>query len=143
MSLGLLEQAHGGGVMYFDEVADMPLGTQSKILRVLVEQQLPAGWRHRTQVRVDHARYFFYQQATCGPRLMQETSGEELYHRLNVVPIRGAQPWKIDARISPGWPEYFIEMLQQARKAWPLREIGRRGDCAAANDDRGRAMCAN
>ncbi len=35
---GLLEQA-SGGVIYFDEVADMPLGTQSKILRVLVEQQ--------------------------------------------------------------------------------------------------------
>ncbi|KKL74568.1 hypothetical protein LCGC14_2063600, partial [marine sediment metagenome] len=35
---GLLEQAHGG-VIYFDEVADMPLGTQSKILRVLVDQQ--------------------------------------------------------------------------------------------------------
>ncbi|MFY8146840.1 MAG: sigma-54-dependent transcriptional regulator, partial [Rhodobacter sp.] len=35
---GLLEQAHGG-VVYFDEVAEMPLGTQSKILRVLVEQQ--------------------------------------------------------------------------------------------------------
>ena len=35
---GLLEQAHGG-VVYFDEVADMPLGTQSKILRVLTEQQ--------------------------------------------------------------------------------------------------------
>ncbi|TMV80317.1 sigma-54-dependent Fis family transcriptional regulator, partial [Thioclava sp. BHET1] len=34
---GLLEQAHGG-VIYFDEVGDMPLGTQSKILRVLVEQ---------------------------------------------------------------------------------------------------------
>jgi two-component system nitrogen regulation response regulator NtrX len=28
-----------GGVIYFDEVADMPLGTQSKILRVLVDQQ--------------------------------------------------------------------------------------------------------
>ena len=35
---GLLEQAHGG-VIYFDEVADMPLVTQSKILRVLVDQQ--------------------------------------------------------------------------------------------------------
>ncbi|HBR42274.1 MAG TPA: sigma-54-dependent Fis family transcriptional regulator, partial [Sulfitobacter pontiacus] len=28
---GLLEQAHGG-VIFFDEVADLPLGTQSKIL---------------------------------------------------------------------------------------------------------------
>ena len=35
---GLLEQAHGG-VIFFDEVADLPLGTQSKILRVLVDQQ--------------------------------------------------------------------------------------------------------
>jgi two-component system, NtrC family, nitrogen regulation response regulator NtrX len=39
---GLLEQAHGG-VVYFDEVADMPPGTQSKILRVLVEQQFTAS----------------------------------------------------------------------------------------------------
>src|SRR6056297_160817 len=34
---GLLEEANGG-VIYFDEVADMPPGTQSKILRVLVDQ---------------------------------------------------------------------------------------------------------
>ena len=34
----ILEEANGG-VIYFDEVADMPLGTQGKILRVLVEQQ--------------------------------------------------------------------------------------------------------
>ncbi len=35
---GLLEEANGG-VIYFDEVADMPIGTQSKILRVLVDQR--------------------------------------------------------------------------------------------------------
>ncbi|MFT6696833.1 MAG: two-component system nitrogen regulation response regulator NtrX, partial [Paracoccaceae bacterium] len=35
---GLLEQAHGG-ILFFDEIADMPIGTQSKILRVLVDQQ--------------------------------------------------------------------------------------------------------
>ena len=34
---GLFEKAHGG-TLFFDEVADMPLGTQSKILRVLVDQ---------------------------------------------------------------------------------------------------------
>lgn len=39
---GLLEQAHGGSI-YFDEVADMPLGTQPKILRVLTEQHRPRG----------------------------------------------------------------------------------------------------
>ena len=34
---GLFERAHTG-ILFFDEVADMPLGTQSKILRVLVDQ---------------------------------------------------------------------------------------------------------
>ena len=35
---GLLEEANGG-VIYFDAVADMPLGTQGKLLRVLVDQK--------------------------------------------------------------------------------------------------------
>ena len=35
--VGALEQAHGG-TLYLDEVADMPLETQAKILRVLVDQ---------------------------------------------------------------------------------------------------------
>ena len=34
---GLFERAHGG-TLFMDEVADMPLGTQSKILRVLIDQ---------------------------------------------------------------------------------------------------------
>ncbi|NBO21351.1 MAG: sigma-54-dependent Fis family transcriptional regulator, partial [Rhodobacteraceae bacterium] len=48
---GLLEQAHDG-ILYLDEVADMPPGTQSKILRVLTEQQFvrPGG---QEKVRVD------------------------------------------------------------------------------------------
>ena len=35
--VGALEEAHGG-TLYLDEVADMPLGTQPKILRVLTDQ---------------------------------------------------------------------------------------------------------
>src|SRR3546814_3602437 len=34
---GLLEQGHGG-TLYLDEIADMPLTTQGKILRVLTDQ---------------------------------------------------------------------------------------------------------
>ncbi len=36
--VGALEEAHGG-TLYIDEVADMPLETQGKVLRVLVEQK--------------------------------------------------------------------------------------------------------
>ncbi len=35
--VGALEEAHGGS-LYLDEIADMPKETQSKILRVLVDQ---------------------------------------------------------------------------------------------------------
>ena len=37
ISPGLFERAHGG-TLFFDEVAELPIGTQAKILRVLVDQ---------------------------------------------------------------------------------------------------------
>ncbi|MFO1202863.1 MAG: sigma-54 dependent transcriptional regulator [Tabrizicola sp.] len=81
---GLLEQAHGG-IVYFDEVADMPLGTQSKILRVLTEQQFTrAGGTDK--VRVD-LRVI---SSTCRDLRNEIGLGrfrQELYDRLNVVPI--------------------------------------------------------
>ncbi|MDB9857029.1 sigma-54 dependent transcriptional regulator [Amylibacter sp.] len=81
---GLLEQAHGG-IVFFDEVADMPIGTQSKILRVLVEQsftRLGGSDKVRVDIRV--------LSATNRDLLQEIAAGnfrEELYHRLNVVPI--------------------------------------------------------
>ena len=81
---GLLEQAHGG-IVYFDEVADMPLGTQGKILRVLTEQQFTrAGGSDK--VRVD-LRVI---SSTCRDLRAEIGLGrfrQELYDRLNVVPI--------------------------------------------------------
>ncbi len=82
---GLLEQAHGG-VLYFDEVADMPPGTQSKILRVLVEQafQRVGGTdKVRVDMRVISSTNRNLQDEIEGGRFRQE-----LYHRLNVVPIQ-------------------------------------------------------
>ncbi|GHA41460.1 sigma-54-dependent Fis family transcriptional regulator [Amylibacter ulvae] len=81
---GLLEQAHGG-ILYFDEIADMPLGTQSKILHVLLEQQFTrVGGKDK--VRVD----IRVLSSTNRDLLAEIDAGnfrEELYHRLNVVPI--------------------------------------------------------
>jgi two-component system nitrogen regulation response regulator NtrX len=82
---GLLEQAHGG-VLYFDEVADMPPGTQSKILRVLVEQafQRVGGTdKVRVDMRVISSTNRDLQVEIDAGRFRQE-----LYHRLNVVPIQ-------------------------------------------------------
>ena len=81
---GLLEQAHGG-VVYFDEVADMPVGTQSKILRVLTEQQFTrAGGTDK--VRVD-LRVVSSTTRDLRAEIAAGRFRQELYDRLNVVPI--------------------------------------------------------
>jgi two-component system, NtrC family, nitrogen regulation response regulator NtrX len=81
---GLLEMGHGG-VVYFDEVADMPIGTQSKILRVLVEQQFIRSGGSDT-VRVD-LRVISSTTKNLKALIAEGKFREELYHRLNVVPI--------------------------------------------------------
>ncbi len=81
---GLLEQAHGG-VLFFDEIADMPLGTQSKILRVLVDQQFTRVGGN-DMVRVD-ARVISATNKNLTAEIAAGRFREELYHRLNVVPI--------------------------------------------------------
>ncbi|MEH6835272.1 MULTISPECIES: sigma-54-dependent transcriptional regulator [Falsihalocynthiibacter] len=81
---GLLEEAHGG-VIYFDEVADMPMGTQSKILRVLVDQQFQrvgGGEKVRVDIRVISSTNRNLQAEIEAGNFRQE-----LFHRLNVVPI--------------------------------------------------------
>ncbi|WP_112875220.1 sigma-54-dependent transcriptional regulator [Paracoccus endophyticus] len=81
---GLLEQAHGG-VIYFDEVADMPLGTQPKILRVLTEQQFTrAGGSDR--VRVD-LRVISSTNRDLATEIAAGRFRQELFDRLNVVPV--------------------------------------------------------
>ncbi|MEM9852745.1 MAG: sigma-54 dependent transcriptional regulator, partial [Pseudomonadota bacterium] len=81
---GLMEQAHGG-FLFLDEVADMPVGTQSKLLRVLVEQQfLRVGGADK--VRVD-VRVLSSTNRDLVAEIAAGRFREELYHRLNVVPI--------------------------------------------------------
>ncbi|MFT4961440.1 MAG: two-component system nitrogen regulation response regulator NtrX [Paracoccaceae bacterium] len=81
---GLLEEAHGG-VIYFDEIADMPVETQSKILRALVDQQFQrVGGSDR--VRVD-LRVISSTNKDLEVEIAEKRFREELYHRLNVVPI--------------------------------------------------------
>ena len=81
---GLLSQADGG-VIYFDEIADMPLDTQSKILRVLVDQKFQRV-NGKSEVRVD-LRVISSTSQDLREAIKQRSFREELYHRLNVVPI--------------------------------------------------------
>ena len=115
---GLLEQAHGG-VVYFDEVADMPLGTQSKILRVLTEQQFTrVGGADK--VRVD-LRVVSSTSRELRTEIAQGRFRQELYDRLNVVPI---QVPSLEERREdiPELTAHFIEMFHRSQ-GLPLRSL--------------------
>ncbi len=83
--VGALEEAHGG-ILYLDEVADMPRGTQSKILRVLVDQQFErVGGTKRVKVDV---RILSSTARNLEELIAAGEFREDLYHRLAVVPVR-------------------------------------------------------
>jgi DNA-binding NtrC family response regulator len=81
---GLLAQADGG-VCFFDEVQDLDLTLQGKILRVLQEGEiLPLGARR--VVRLD-VRLIAAPNANLVDLVRQRRFREDLFYRLNVVPI--------------------------------------------------------
>ncbi len=115
---GLLEEAHGG-IIYFDEVADMPVGSQSKILRVLVDQQFQRVGGN-DKVRVD-LRVISSTNRDLEAAIAAGTFRQELYHRLNVVPI--AVPSLEERREDiPELAEHFISEMNSAQ-GLPLREL--------------------
>jgi len=116
---GLLEQAHGG-VIFFDEVADMPLGTQSKILRVLVDQSFTRVGG-ASKVRVD-LRVVSSTTRNLTEEIAAGRFREELYHRLNVVPIDVPSLEERREDI-PDLARHFIERFNRDQ-GLPLRALG-------------------
>jgi len=82
--VGYLERAHGG-TLFFDEIADMPLHTQAKILRVLTEQRF-ARVGGSQQVSVD-VRIVSATARNLEQLIREGHFREDLYHRLAVVPV--------------------------------------------------------
>jgi DNA-binding NtrC family response regulator len=82
--VGRFEQAHGG-VLFLDEIGDLPLALQPKLLRVLQErefQRLGGSESVRVDIRVIAA-------ANCDlmERIAEGLFREDLYYRLCVAPI--------------------------------------------------------
>lgn len=81
---GLLEMANGG-TLYFDEVADMPLSSQARILRVLTDQRFVRAGGNR-QIGVD-VRVVSSTTRDLEKEIAERRFREDLFYRLNVVPL--------------------------------------------------------
>jgi len=104
---GLFEKAHGG-TLFFDEVAELPIGTQAKILRVLVDQVFSrVGGKNVVRV---NCRIISSTSKDLAIEIDRGNFKEELFHRFNVVPIRIPS---LEERILdiPLLSAYFIDWL--------------------------------
>ena len=116
---GLLEKAHFG-TLYLDEVSDMPLETQGKLLRLLVEQRFTRlGGQDDVQVDV---RLITSTSRDLEALTRLGTFRNDLFHRLNVMPL-AAPPLTERREDIPALVEYFIGRLT-ASTGLPARKIG-------------------
>lgn len=83
--LGLLEMANNGTVL-LDEIGDLPLSLQVKLLRV-IQEQLIYRVGSTTPVKLN-VRIIAATNKDLETMIRQGTFREDLYYRLNVIPIR-------------------------------------------------------
>ncbi len=117
--IGTFEQAHGGTLL-LDEVADMPLETQGKILRCLQEQafvRLGGGPRVEVDVRVIASSNRDLRAEIAAGRFR-----EDLFYRLNVVPIE-LPPLRERREDIPEFARQFMARAASA-SGLPERVIG-------------------
>lgn len=115
---GVLERAHGGTLL-LDEVADMPLETQGKIVRALQDQtfeRIGGSTRVKVDVRV---------LATTNRVLQEEIAAgrfrEDLYYRLAVVPLK-IPSLKERREDIPDLANFFLKRAAEIA-GLPLREL--------------------
>jgi two-component system nitrogen regulation response regulator NtrX len=117
--IGVFERAHNG-TLYLDDVGDMPRESQSRILRVLVEQRFRrVGGEQDVQVDV---RVITSTSRDLKQEIAEGRFREDLFHRLNVVPIR--VPALAERREDiQELVDYFIETLATSQ-GLPRRRMG-------------------
>ncbi len=110
VQVGMLERANRGTLL-IDEVSDMPLETQGKLLRVLQEQRFQrVGGRQEVavDVRILAATHAQLEDAIAAGRFR-----EDLYYRLNVVPVH-VPPLHQRRDDIPLFVDHFVTVLSRA-----------------------------
>jgi DNA-binding NtrC family response regulator len=102
---GLFQEAHGSSIL-LDEIADIPIPVQTKLLRVLQEQEIrPLGSNKNTPVDV---RILSTTNQDLEQKLQDKTFREDLFFRLNVVTIKTPALEEIKDDI-PLMVDFFIQ----------------------------------
>lgn len=109
LRVGRFEQADGG-TLFLDEIGDMPMETQTRLLRVLSD-----GEFYRvgglSPIKVD-VRVIAATHQNLEQRVKEHLFREDLYHRLNVIPVH--LPRLADRREDiPALMEYFLGRAAQ------------------------------
>ena len=113
--IGRFEQAHRGSI-FLDEIGDLPLEAQPKLLRVLQEQEFQrvgSSENVKVDVRVIVASNLDLEQAVRERRFR-----EDLYYRLNVVPIH-LPPLRDRREDIPVLLQHFIDKIRLSENSAP------------------------
>lgn len=118
--VGRFEQANGS-TLFLDEIGDMPLEIQAKLLRVLQEREVQRVGSSET-IRVD-VRVIAASNQNLVARAREGKFREDLYYRLNVVPI--SMPPLRDRRGDiPMLAHHFAEKICRG-EGLPVKRISR------------------
>jgi len=108
--VGKFEQADGGS-LFLDEVGDMSLRTQSKVLRVIEEQRFtPVGSGKTLTVDV---RVIAATNKQLDDEIQKGNFREDLFYRLNVIPFY-VPPLREHAEDIPALANYFLTEFARA-----------------------------
>jgi transcriptional regulator with GAF, ATPase, and Fis domain len=109
-------QLADGGTIFLDEIGDMPLATQAKVLRALQEREFERVGGNRS-IKVD-VRIIAASNKNL-PKLVQEDRfREDLYYRLNVVPLN-LPPLRNRKEDIPLLADYFLRKVSDPAKISP------------------------
>ncbi len=107
--MGLFEVANGGTI-FLDEIAEMPLTLQAKLLRVIQEKEITRIGSSAT-VPVD-VRIIAATNRNLWPMVHKGEFREDLYYRLSVVPLF-IPPLRERKEDIPALLDYFVHMINQ------------------------------